>query len=60
LIPTLKCTVANFYHFRKVDGKLPDKFVVEFIVAARGGKECVAVRDEQVKNDCGLKEKNIH
>jgi hypothetical protein len=36
---------------------LPDKFVVEFIVATRGGKESVAVRDEQVKNDCGLKEK---
>ncbi len=38
---------------------LPDKFVVEFIVATRGGKESVAVRDEQVKNDCGLKKKNI-
>ena len=37
---------------------LPDKFVVEFVVAAGRGEEGVAVSDEEVENDCGLKHNN--
>ena len=33
---------------------LPDKFVVELVVAARGRQERVAVGDEKVENDGGL------
>ena len=40
---------------REKKSNLPDEFVVELVIAARGGQECVAVGDEKVENDGGLK-----
>ena len=40
---------------RKKRSNLPDKFVVELVVAARGRQEGVAVGNEKVENDGGLK-----